>query len=106
MSNDTREFAFGDDQVVDCQCPARRAGYEPSEMDDSNDIANTFDKLVRQDDDIETLRDDEHTYQARGVIPEEVAREKWMAAISRLESQGFMRSAEIGREIADELGWT
>lgn len=89
-----RQFAWGVDRFDGCRCPAVEAGYNPSNVDESTSMAETFDRMVSSS-----------NFDSVALVPEDVAEKCWRRAISYLEEQDDDGGAAVGREIAEELGW-
>lgn len=92
-------FAFGYDTVDDCPCPATAAGYNPMQGDDSTTVAEEYDDIIYEERDT-----------AEGTVDAATAREAWLEAVRRIERRNsaddyWTDKAEVGREIAAELGW-
>jgi hypothetical protein len=86
------EYAFGDDEMQGVQCPARQAGYEPSEGDESTRWAEAWDDRVQ----LLTGLDE-------GVVPEQTARQEWIKVIER--SDAGSDGLRVAEEIAMLNGW-
>lgn len=101
QADDGRRFAFGYDTVDAVCCPARAAGYSPSDGDESTTIAEMYDTTAR-----------EHEQEYDGTLSEDEAEAVWKETVehaARLLERGegsvTGRDVQVGREIADELGW-
>ncbi|UBF20292.1 hypothetical protein M1M41_gp039 [Halorubrum sodomense tailed virus 4] len=97
MSTQNKNFAYGKDTIGGCCCPAVAAGFAPNTGDESTEIAETYDYYVRELD----------LGNAHSVIPEEKARQAWLAAVESIEEDEYAadRKARVGRDIAEDLGW-
>ncbi len=88
------KFAFGRNEVGSCVCPAMAAGFEPGDGDGSLYVAEEYDKEVRN------IADESY----RGIVDEATAKKAWLNTVEYFKRTD-MEEAEIGREIAEELGW-
>jgi hypothetical protein len=99
-----RQFAYGADSVSTddgevCPCPASAVGYSP-QNGELTEIAETYDSEV------ETILSEvppEH----EGVVPESIAREAWIKAVTEYRTSEFCDTAvlEEARIVQSELGW-
>ena len=87
-------FAYGKDTIGSCPCPAVAAGHSPKDGDETTHVAEWYDDVVRQLD----------FDNADSVISEEQAKEAWLETINQMES-GHRGNENVGREIAETLGW-
>jgi len=117
--SEERQFAYGKNQVEDCNCPASQAGFEPVGDDKPElrfgEIADQYDNYValelfkRDGGNIENLKETEiySSLSFRGYLPgvvdEEIARECWMKAIEAKSDSPS--AARAGKKVAKELGW-
>jgi len=97
-----RHFAYGDNSVDNCACPAIAAGYNPNCGDMSLKIAEKYDEILRR------------TRSEEGTIEESVAKEAWLDAVdyfvreaeqSDVHTDHYHDVVSVGRDIADEHGW-
>lgn len=105
------EFAFGDNMLGDCGCPAVVAGFNPSQ-DDSLVVAEFYDDVVRElgyaNEDVDTSgKFKTKVYRNRQPIPADHAEEAWLEATEHVidrygEDSNF---ANVAVEIAETLGW-
>ena len=86
-------FAFGDDCVEDCACPAVSAGYSPHKTAFLLEFVEMYDDIVR--DEIGT---------SFGLVPQSMAKNAWMRTISIYETD-HPQIARSGKQVADQLGW-
>ena len=92
--NEEKRFAYGDDTVDDCPCPAVAAGYSPNSADESTVSAEWYDEMV------ERLYPEED----EGIISEEKAKEAWNKAINEMEIREDP-AVETAKEIKNKLNW-
>jgi hypothetical protein len=100
MSQTQQQFAYGKDTIQECKCPARAAGFAPSDGDQSTAVAEWYDTTVK---DVGNTSYD-------SIISEQEAKEAWLEMIDQMEKRvdGIHkgeRDLKIAREIAEELGW-
>ena len=100
MSQTQQQFAYGKDTIQGCECPARAAGFAPSDGDESTAVAEWYDSAVK---------DVGNTHYS-SIISEQKAKEAWLEMIDQMEKRVDSiykgeRDLQIAREIADELGW-
>lgn len=91
-----KKFAVGTDEVCGIGCPAVQAGFQPSNQDDTLDVAKLYDNEVR-----ELAGHDEN------VVPEPIARRAWLQALTvgRNRWGDGDPAIEAGEEVATELEW-
>jgi hypothetical protein len=91
-NNDTEMFAFGENSFEGCDCPAVKAGVDPSLNDVVREVTSAYDSYMM---DLEG----KHV----GVTEEENAKEAWFAIMEEARiGSAIYREAEY---IAEELGW-
>lgn len=103
MSNtDQRKFAYGNDEVDGCGCPAVEAGYSPTgpESDGSLTLATHFDFLVKEME----LKNETN------LLLEDTAKEVWKEMLEEYEKEilehgGSVHVYEVAKDIAKQLGW-
>jgi hypothetical protein len=83
-------FAVGSDFRDGYACPAQVAGWSPNVGDESTEIAELYDYFAGPDE---------------RAVPEDEARGYWMEAIRDARDERRDHIAEMGEEIAKELGW-
>lgn len=96
---ETRQFAYGKDEMDGCPCPAVAAGYSPASGDSSIEPAEWYDSVIKSE-----FRSATEPYSP---LSEEEAREAWNMTIEQLTGR-YGRDSEIvqtAEEIANELGW-
>jgi hypothetical protein len=86
-----RQFAVGSDTVDKCDCPAVAAGYDTAKSDVAA-MAGGYDFFA--------CHDTPHGY-AEFTVSEKRAKEAWLEAIDDAPAN----EANVGRDIATELGW-
>jgi hypothetical protein len=89
-------FAFGQNKVDHCECPARSAGFSHSEIDhpDMLDGIRYYDNQLRKETDLD-----------EGIVSEETAKEAWLDAIESCEMKNMNESAYRLEMVAEKLGW-
>lgn len=100
MSQTQQEFAYGKDTIQGCECPARAAGFAPSDGDESIAVAEWYDCAVK----------DVGNANYSSIISEQEAKEAWLEMIDQMEKRTASiykaeRDLKVAREIAEELGW-
>jgi sugar phosphate isomerase/epimerase len=96
MSEQTRQFAFGRNEVDGCTCPAVTAGFDPVEGNTPGlmEAAGRYDRILSR----------RSTKQSTGVVSEAVARDAWIEVLeSAMDGENYVRRNMI--DIAVELGW-
>jgi hypothetical protein len=92
------EFAVGRDTHDGCACPAVNAGYSPSSGDESIEIAEMWDEIVRA-----------RTGKDRGAftVSERIAKSAWIEAIESMQNDALMtdRERDAAVDIAEQIGW-
>jgi len=93
-NNSKRRFAFGRNTFHGCECPAVKADKDPETRVLVAIVARKYDKHARQMSDFKS-----------GILTEQKAKEAWFKAIREVDKTGYTPKADVGREIAEELGW-
>jgi len=96
MSEQTRQFAFGCNEVNECTCPAVTAGFNPVEENTPGlmETAGRYDRIL--------IRRSKNY--SKGVVSEDVAREAWIEVLeSAMANEDYVRKTAL--DIAVELGW-
>lgn len=102
-----RRFAYGDNLVDECPCPAVTADIGIG-TDYWGDITITDSSVLRfadlYDEAVGELTSHNHD---RGVIPEADARKAWLSVLDRARVSRPVKESTIekGEEVARELGW-
>lgn len=105
-------FAFGDNEVDGCSCPAMAAGYFPAQT-----FVEAYDVAARE---VAAVHADDagvrvvawHTNLVgqrvpwRGVLPSALAREAWERAMAWHAGEAETGTMERSRDAARRLGWT
>jgi len=86
------EYAFGDDEIQRTECPARQAGYDPSEGDESTRWAEAWDDRIQ----VLTGLDE-------GVVPEQTAKQEWNEMVEGADPNSD--GVRVAEEIAMLNGW-
>lgn len=95
------QYAYGQNEVDGCVCPAVQAGFKPS--GDVIQVAEWYDTLVRNQTGLE-----------QGVISEEMAEQKWQEAIQHYKDESeemygdyesgiYNDIVSAGERVSDEL---
>jgi hypothetical protein len=97
-ATDERQFAYGTNTYKTCECPAKSAGYNPSDASTRamKEVTHQFDRRIQQDQEQKT-----------GQVCESVARKVWLDLLETYEggSMQYRERARITRNIAAKLGW-
>jgi len=99
-----QRYAYGDNTVGDCPCPAVAAGYN-LDGDGSTAVAEQYDDFVRN-----------RTPSDEGIVDADTAQDAWLDAVQFFERQAeratdpdeqrhYQRIAEKGRVIMNDLDW-
>jgi len=101
---ESQKFAYGKNHVDGCPCPATAAGYSPTSNPMALLVAEQYDEQLKE------------SSSDNGTVDEKTAKETWKAAIEyyqrtaeQIPDQGdkdwYQERADVGKEIARELGW-
>lgn len=93
MSEPTTMFAYNQNRVGECECPAVAAGFDPEEDDEVRSAAARYDEQIWNMEDVDSPC----------MVEEDVARKAWLAALDDMVSES--RKFEAGQKIAVKLGW-
>jgi len=97
MSEETRQFAFGCNEVDECTCPAVTAGFNPVE----GNIPGVMETAGRYDRILSGRRENHYS---KGVVGEDVAKEAWIEVLeSAMANEDYVRKTAL--DIAVKLGW-
>lgn len=99
----SENFAFGENKVDDCECPAVAAGC--SLDNDLAIIAGEYDWKIEKK--LEDSEFDAETYRnRRGIVDEENAKQCWLEVLEEIETDKSLEQAyEKGQKVAEDLGW-
>jgi len=98
------KFAYGENHVDSCPCPATAAGYSPTSNLLALLVAKQYDEQLKE------------SSSDSGTVDEETAKEAWKAAVEYYQRTAdhppkqeykdwYQERADVGKEIARELGW-
>jgi hypothetical protein len=95
-------FAYGNNEVHDCECPAVSAGYSPTSVNTNSSltVACHFDYLVKEMD----------LENKSKLLSEDEAKEVWERMLEEYEEEvlehgGSIHVYEVAKDIAEKLGW-
>ncbi len=91
------KFAYGANNLGSCSCPAVEAGMTPTATSPDEHIPGLL-KAAEQYDAILS----EEVGGWDGLVPEEVAKDAWLAMIENCREE---TTEEAAKEVAIELGW-
>jgi len=97
-------YAYNQHEIDGCKCPVVATGRNPDRSQIWTELARQYDKRLQQ------------SPSDKGTVTESKAREAWRETIryfDRTAEQSpcderrhlYARTAHVGRQIADELGW-
>ena len=93
-----RRFAFGDNRVDDCECPAVAAGFSPERDSHLLNFIAHYDAIAQFN----------AKKPSTGTLSEHNSKACWLHTIRELEKSRYLidlQAADAGRAVAIELGW-
>ena len=98
-NTESRQFAFGMNEIDDCECPAVAAGHKPGLGNgDVTAVAEKYDEQVKN-----ILIQKGRDVEDRGTVHADVAKKAWNDVIRVFEYDVVKRDVAV--RIAKELGW-